>query len=60
MRRLRHLGARREQLIVGMVSQIQQIRALLECDVGTVGRAAARCSLAGAEHRSSGRDTISP
>jgi transposase len=29
--RLRHLGARREQLIVEMVSQIQQIRALLEC-----------------------------
>jgi transposase len=29
--RLRHLGARREQLIVDMVSQIQQIRALLEC-----------------------------
>jgi transposase len=29
--RLRHLGARREQLIGDMVSQIQQIRALLEC-----------------------------
>jgi transposase len=29
--RLRHLGARREQLVVEMVSQIQQIRALLEC-----------------------------
>ncbi|EWM13715.1 IS110 family transposase [Kutzneria sp. 744] len=29
--RLRHLGARREQLIVDMVRQIQQIRALLEC-----------------------------
>jgi len=29
--RLRHLGARREQLIVEAVSQIQQIRALLEC-----------------------------
>ncbi|MFF1614349.1 IS110 family transposase [Amycolatopsis sp. NPDC058278] len=29
--RLRHLGARREQLIVDMTSQIQQIRALLEC-----------------------------
>lgn len=29
--RLRHLGARREQLIVEMVSHIQQIRALLEC-----------------------------
>jgi transposase len=29
--RLRHLGARHEQLIVGMVSQIQQMRALLEC-----------------------------
>ncbi|MEU7139782.1 IS110 family transposase [Nocardia sp. NPDC046473] len=29
--RLRHLGARREQLLVEMVSQIQQIRALLEC-----------------------------
>jgi transposase len=29
--RLRHLGARREQLIVEMVSQIQQMRALLEC-----------------------------
>ena len=29
--RLRHLGARREQLIVEMVSQIQQLRALLEC-----------------------------
>ncbi|WP_331722991.1 transposase [Nocardia sp. NBC_00511] len=29
--RLRHLGARREHLIVGMVAQIQQIRALLEC-----------------------------
>jgi transposase len=29
--RLRHLGARREQLIVEMVSQVQQIRALLEC-----------------------------
>ena len=29
--RLRHLGARREQLITDMVSQVQQIRALLEC-----------------------------
>jgi transposase len=29
--RLRHLGARREQLVVEMVSHIQQIRALLEC-----------------------------
>jgi transposase len=29
--RLRHLGARREQLIVEMVSHVQQIRALLEC-----------------------------
>ena len=29
--RLRHLGARREQLITDAVSQIQQIRALLEC-----------------------------
>jgi transposase len=29
--RLRHLGARREQLIVAAVSQIQQIRDLLEC-----------------------------
>ncbi|WP_072481387.1 hypothetical protein [Amycolatopsis australiensis] len=29
--RLRHLGARREQLIVEVTSQIQQIRALLEC-----------------------------
>jgi len=29
--RLRHLGARREQLITEMVSQVQQIRALLEC-----------------------------
>jgi hypothetical protein len=29
--RLRHLGARREQLVVEMVAQIQQIRALLEC-----------------------------
>src|SRR6476620_3306979 len=29
--RLRHLGARREQVIVEMVSQIQQMRALLEC-----------------------------
>jgi transposase len=29
--RLRHLGARREQLIVEAVSQIQQIRDLLEC-----------------------------
>jgi transposase len=29
--RLRHLGARREQLIVEAGSQIQQIRALLEC-----------------------------
>jgi hypothetical protein len=28
---LRHLGARREQLIVEAVGQIQQIRALLEC-----------------------------
>jgi transposase len=29
--RLRHLGARREQSIIDMVSQVQQIRALLEC-----------------------------
>ena len=29
--RLRHLGARREQLIAEAVSQIQQMRALLEC-----------------------------
>jgi transposase len=29
--RLRHLGARREQLIVEAVAHIQQIRALLEC-----------------------------
>ncbi|MGH3935288.1 MAG: IS110 family transposase [Pseudonocardiaceae bacterium] len=29
--RLRHLGARREQLVINMVSQVQQIRALLEC-----------------------------
>ena len=29
--RLRHLGTRREQLIIANVSQIQQIRALLEC-----------------------------
>jgi transposase len=29
--RLRHLGDRREQLIVAMVGQVQQIRALLEC-----------------------------
>jgi hypothetical protein len=29
--RLRHLGTRREQLITANVSQIQQIRALLEC-----------------------------
>ena len=29
--RLRHLGARREQLVVEMVSQVQQMRALLEC-----------------------------
>jgi transposase len=29
--RLRHLGARREQLIVEAGSQIQQVRALLEC-----------------------------
>jgi transposase len=29
--RLRHLGARREQLIVEAVAQVQQIRALLEC-----------------------------
>jgi transposase len=29
--RLRHLGARRDQLIVDMVSQVQQMRALLEC-----------------------------
>ncbi|MGI5238703.1 transposase [Dactylosporangium sp. CA-139066] len=29
--RLRHLGARREQLLVEAVSQVQQIRALLEC-----------------------------
>lgn len=29
--RLRHLGARREQLVTEMVSQVQQMRALLEC-----------------------------
>ncbi len=29
--RLRHLGARREQLIVEAVAQVQQIRDLLEC-----------------------------
>jgi transposase len=29
--RLRHLGDRREQLVVAMVAQVQQIRALLEC-----------------------------
>ncbi|WP_327138840.1 IS110 family transposase [Nocardia sp. NBC_01327] len=29
--RLRHLGIRREGLLVDMVSQVQQIRALLEC-----------------------------
>jgi len=29
--RLRHLGARREQLIVETTSQVRQIRALLEC-----------------------------
>jgi hypothetical protein len=29
--RLRHLGVRREQLIVDAVAQIQQVRALLEC-----------------------------
>jgi transposase len=29
--RLRHLGARRERLIVEMVSQVQQMRDLLEC-----------------------------
>ena len=29
--RLRHLSVRREQLIVDMVAQVQQIRALLEC-----------------------------
>jgi transposase len=29
--RLRHLGVRREQLIVEAVSQVQQMRALLEC-----------------------------
>ena len=29
--RLRHLGVRREQLIVDAVAQVQQIRALLEC-----------------------------
>jgi transposase len=29
--RLRHLGTRREQLMTDMVSQVQQIRALLEC-----------------------------
>jgi transposase len=29
--RLRHLGARREQLVSEMASQIQQLRALLEC-----------------------------
>jgi transposase len=29
--RLRHLGARREQLLTSIVSEIQQMRALLEC-----------------------------
>src|SRR5215469_1281607 len=29
--RLRHLGARREQLLTSIVSEIQQVRALLEC-----------------------------
>jgi transposase len=29
--RLRHLGTRREQLVIEMVSHIQQMRALLEC-----------------------------
>jgi transposase len=29
--RLRHLGARREQLVVDMISQVQQMRDLLEC-----------------------------
>ncbi|WP_329409400.1 IS110 family transposase [Nocardia vinacea] len=29
--RLRHLGARRERLLVELVAQVQQIRALLEC-----------------------------
>src|SRR5258707_13337833 len=29
--RLRHLGARREQLLVDAGSQVQQMRALLEC-----------------------------
>jgi transposase len=29
--RLRHLGARREQLVIEMVSEVQQMRALLEC-----------------------------
>jgi transposase len=29
--RLRHLGVRREQLVVEMVSQVQQMRALFEC-----------------------------
>jgi transposase len=29
--RLRHLGARREQLVTEMVSEVQQMRALLEC-----------------------------
>jgi transposase len=29
--RLRHLGARREEHLVGMVSKVQQIRDLLEC-----------------------------
>jgi transposase len=29
--RLRHLGARREQLLTGIVREVQQIRALLEC-----------------------------
>ena len=29
--RLRHLGTRREQLVIEMVSQVQQMRALLEC-----------------------------
>jgi transposase len=29
--RLRHLGARREQLVIEMVSEVQQMRALIEC-----------------------------
>jgi hypothetical protein len=34
--RLRHLGARREQLVAEMISHIQQMRDLLECVWPTV------------------------